>query len=222
MPKTKCFTFIETEKSGMMKHNPNIIITWHYRLCILYIVQIFTLNFTKMLLITFTRTYGQTRKEINRVWSILKTIVTGKGCSTDHAVKGGDIKFTFRVMSRGTKAIECRKIYLLTPAGKIYPSSVSIWVALSLFSSHQLFSSTQVVKFKPFIVTYGEISYKCASLIPQLCEGEKNPVHFTLIRWHIEPLEACCLPYPSFLYFNIIFSTLLQVFFWYTMWLCYF
>lgn len=74
---------LKTAKSRMMKHNPNIVITWYTRLCILYIVQVFTLNFTKMLLITFTRTYRLIRKEINRVWSILKTIVTGKRCSMD-------------------------------------------------------------------------------------------------------------------------------------------
>lgn len=87
---------LKTAKNRTMKRNPNVVITRYSRLCILYIVQVFTLNFTKMLLITFTTTYRLIRKD-NRVWSILKTIITGKRCSMDHAVKGRDIKFTFRV-----------------------------------------------------------------------------------------------------------------------------
>lgn len=81
---------LKPEKNRMTKHSPNTIITWYCRLCYSYLVQIFTLNFTKRLLISFTRTYGFTRKEISRAWSILKTIITGKSCGTHHAVKGRD------------------------------------------------------------------------------------------------------------------------------------
>lgn len=140
------FPSLKIEKYKMMKHNPNVI-----KLCITDCVSCTLYRFllwifTEMLLVIFTRTYGLTRKEINRVWSILKTAVTGKRWNMDHAVKGRDITFTFRLMSRDTKAMECKKIYLLTPARKIYPSSVLIWVVLRLFSSYQLFSSSQAIQ----------------------------------------------------------------------------